>query len=78
MVLDSADTRKKASVGNLLFMETVCPNLQLAEVGVGKPFCYKGARKSGNFSKTQTKGETEAQAEELNSVLCSIGMEFYT
>lgn len=28
MVLDSADTRKKASVGNLLvLMETVCPNL---------------------------------------------------
>ena len=79
MVLDSADTRKKASVGNLLvLMETVLKPIQLAEVGMGKHFCSKGARRSGNLSKTQTKGETEAKTEELNSVLYSIGLEFYT
>lgn len=50
---------------------------QLADVRMGKQFCSKGARKSGNLSKTQTKGETEAQTEELNSVLYSIGLEFY-
>lgn len=50
---------------------------QSADVGMGKHFCSKGARKSGNLSKTQTKGETEAQTEELNSVLYSIGLEFY-